>query len=339
MCDVFLKQTNQAGWILWDRFFRDLILEIGSVFLKHPALTSSSSLGFVCSILVKVVRPASTMAVDSVWPRTQCGVNTWWQTVCGYICIHTTMLSTNLFQLFGHKGGVFPKLGSETLCQDERVEQSGKANRGRETEELHQAWVGSTCDQSLKGAKILSESLLVTIQIISFPDRHLLMRIPFRKIFAISCASPNSWMKMEPSWAWIKLRRRTHCGTGLVQAGRRAQTGLVDPPVHFHFVGFDFSFNGKSKNRIIRDTLFSVNSWYSRPASNPSKTLVILEDVKHLTWWWPCSCPCSRYWGVSFHSFSAECHWTLCSWTTRQSVRTHTQVACKLLPIMNKAFK
>lgn len=59
------------------------------------------------------------------------------------------MVSTNLFQLFGNKGGVFPELGSKALCQDERVEQSGKASCGRETEELHQAWLGLTYNQSL----------------------------------------------------------------------------------------------------------------------------------------------------------------------------------------------
>lgn len=52
--------------------------------------------------------------------------------------------------------------------------------------------------------------------------------------------------------------------------------------------------------------------------------ILLSENVKHLTWWWPCSCPCSKYWGVSFHSFSAECHWTLCSWITGQSVYTVT---------------
>lgn len=31
------------------------------------------------------------------------------------------------------------------------------------------------------------------------------MRIPIRKIFAVSCVRPKSWIEMEPSWAWIKL--------------------------------------------------------------------------------------------------------------------------------------
>lgn len=90
------------------------------------------------------------MAVDSIWPETQSTVNTCSSSVWCYICIYTIMASTNLFQLFGDKGGVFPKLGSEALCQDQSVEQSGKASRGRETEELDQAWLGSTHNQRLK---------------------------------------------------------------------------------------------------------------------------------------------------------------------------------------------
>lgn len=37
-------------------------------------LTSSSSLGLVCSILLKVVSPAFTMAVDKVWPETHSNI-------------------------------------------------------------------------------------------------------------------------------------------------------------------------------------------------------------------------------------------------------------------------
>lgn len=37
-------------------------------------LTSSSSLALICSILLKVVSPAFTMAVDRAWPETQCSI-------------------------------------------------------------------------------------------------------------------------------------------------------------------------------------------------------------------------------------------------------------------------
>lgn len=120
--------------------------------------TSSSSRGLVCSILLKLVSPAFTMAVDKVWPEIRCSIITCSYSAWCSTCIYTTVLSTYLFQLFGNKGGVFPKLGSEALSQDQRVKQSRKNSLGWETEELCQAWLRLTDSERLEQHEILSES-------------------------------------------------------------------------------------------------------------------------------------------------------------------------------------
>lgn len=153
------------------------------------------------------------MAVDKDWPEMRSSIITCSYSAWCSMCIYTTVLSTYLFQLFGNKGGVFPKLGSEALSQDQRVKQSRKNSLGWETEELCQAWLGLTYSESLEQYEILPESTFFMCMYVCFLNLHLLMRIPFLKIFATSWVSPNSWTKMEPSWAWIKLK---HNNTYLV---------------------------------------------------------------------------------------------------------------------------
>lgn len=64
---------------------------------------------------------------------------------------------------------------------------------------------GNEIQSKLKINIVREQSVLL---IPDLPNIHLLMRIPFLKIFAVSCVSPNSWIEMEPNWAWIKLKTR-----------------------------------------------------------------------------------------------------------------------------------
>lgn len=139
-----------------------------SLSLLHK-LTSSSSLALVCSILSKVVSPAFTMAVDRVWPETQCAIIICSNFFCFFLKFVTGCTSTHtnkspykatgagywqssihtyLLQLFRNIWRVLPKLGSEAFSQEQRVEESNEARLGSLTQILWQAWLTLKHNQS-----------------------------------------------------------------------------------------------------------------------------------------------------------------------------------------------
>lgn len=101
---------------------------------------------------------------------------------------------------------------------------------------------------------------------------HLLTRFPFLNIFPVSCMSPNSWMGMQPSWAWIRLgwdynkcinkkikKINKYADHTIKVVKLYIQTAIASKtlPIHFHVITFDLSFHRKPKKKILQMTCFS----------------------------------------------------------------------------------
>lgn len=117
-------------------------------------------------------------------------------------------------------------------------------------EELWQAWqVGNEIIFTQKRY----QAMLCFFVPPDLPNTHLLMRIPFLKILAVSWVSPNSWMEMEPSWAWMRLKQSSEYITVNTKKGRYIRPNVQEQTYQFTFISvvLIFPWKGNLRKHII----------------------------------------------------------------------------------------